>query len=1076
MWRNKWLVSMEGPNGIVSDQLSDVLAFSNSIGENDEYTFSMWVEGSTGNNLEECGDAEPPSLVEPSTQMPTDEMVDCNHTVTATNSCNIIPNAIFSKTPGNAPNLNAFKLQFVDSWASVNANTPDINGGDNPGLTPPAYPTNVPSNATTAGMFINDGPSSYTYEGIYAKIPHLVAGRTYAFSFFLNTVVSVTDFDPENNPVPSNFTLHVALRNDCFEYPITPGNIGTTSPPNLGIHQDILCQVFPGVSTIRWQQYLVTFTAEHDYEMIVIYPQGNLVGTGSSYIHFLYPELIDVTNLATVTQNSACNYTLNACGVTNASYEWVDGNNTVIGNTAQITVNAATYPEPYIVTVTVPNILNNPLTLSTICGTNTETITAMAFMNKATWIGGTVGNLTNWNTSTNWDPAVVPNSNVTDVYIPSSASNQPTIINGTYQVHSIVLEPGATLANNGTLQVAASITGEPSSIDNYNGAVLTGSIEMNGACAPQKIAGNVFIGNDVKHFTASNNVTISSSSGAMLDVHGELSFGSSTSKTLTTNANLTLVSTASTTANVAQIHSSNFIDGDVTVERHILTGLGTGEHAKTWQALATPTGANSSSQSVYDSWMEGGNNASTGYGTHIPDPRSNWSALGFDGPTANAITSIKTFDENTQNFAQIANTGIDLYNKNGYFLFVRGDRSVDLITEDPNPTNIRSKGALFQPHSGYTPPSVTAPSWTSGPQKYVLVGNPYASAIDLEYMHINTGYFSNLTDIFVVWDVSIPGTQGYGGYQYLDAGNNFEPTSPGPGGTTNYYQTGVSYPEIQSGQAFFISATNNGSTGTISFDENAKSGNSRIVTRTVNKLERKRLWAGLYSPTGICDGTSITFDNEYSNEIGSGDAEKMPNPGENFMIRKANGVNLAIEGKQLISQSDTIFYTFSNMRPMVYRLTFAPKFMLEEGLNAILVDTYLQKKIPLSITDSSFFDFTVDNNNVSYENRFMVLFERMSKTSYSADKKELFKKGSFVVTPNPTENNSIIIQYINQPVGKYKIELINISGQIIFNNTIRITEFNGKVTVKPGLISKGSYQLVITAEDVRKSVQQVIVR
>ncbi len=210
------LYQWEGPNGIVSDQLSDVLAFSNSIGENDEYTFSMWVEGSTGNNLEECGDAEPPSLVEPSTQIPTDEMVDCNHTVTATNSCNIIPNAIFSKTPGNAPNLNAFKLQFVDSWASVNANTPDLNGGDNPGLTPPAYPNNVPSNATTAGMFINDGPSSYTYEGIYAKIPHLVAGRTYAFSFFLNTVVSVTDFDPENNPVPSNFTLHVALRNDCY--------------------------------------------------------------------------------------------------------------------------------------------------------------------------------------------------------------------------------------------------------------------------------------------------------------------------------------------------------------------------------------------------------------------------------------------------------------------------------------------------------------------------------------------------------------------------------------------------------------------------------------------------------------------------------------------------------------------------------------------------------------------------------------------------------------------------------------------------------------------------------------------
>ena len=884
------LYQWEGPNGIVSENVSDVLAFDVNIGENDEYTFSMWVEGAIGNDLEECEDAEPPIINEPSIQLPTTERVTCADHVTATNNCNIIPNAIFSKTPADAPNLHAFKLQFVDFWGSVNANTPDLNGGDNASLSPPPNPVNVPANAIAAGMYINDGPTSYTYEGIYAKIPKLYQYRKYAFSFFLNTKVAVNDGDP------SNFTLNVALRNDCYQYPIEPGNIGTTSPPNLGTHQKILCQVFPGVSTIRWQQYFVTFTAEHDYEMIVIYPEGNLAGIGTSYIHILYPELVDVTNLASISQESACNYTVQACGVANATFEWVDGNNTVIGNTAQITVNSITNPYPYIVTVSVPNILNNPI-LDNTCSNNTESLEAIAFMNKATWIGGTTGNLTNWNTSTNWNPAVVPNSNVTDVFIPSFAPNQPTILSGTYQVHSIVLEPGATLINNGTLKIAGSITSDPSSIDNYNSTVVTGSIEMNGTCAAQKIAGNIFIGKDVKNFTASNNVSISSISGEGLDVHRELSFGAATSKTLITGGNLTLVSNATTTANVASIHSSNFIDGDVTVERHILTGLGSGEHAKTWQALATPTGANSTSQSIYDSWMEGGNNASTGYGTHIPDPRSTWAALGFDGPTANAITSIKTFDASMQNFASIAQTSDPLNNKHGYFLFVRGDRSVTDVGTAANPTNLRAKGALFQPHTGYAPPSVTAPGWTSSPQKYVMVGNPYASAINLEYMHTNTGYFSNLTDIFVVWDVSIPGTQGYGGYQYLDAGNNFEPTSAGPGGTTNYYQTGVSYPEIQSGQAFFVSATNNGSTGTVSFDENAKSGNSRIVTRMVNKSESKRLWAGLYSSTGICDGTSITFGNEYSNEIGSGDAEKLPNPGENFMICKANGVTLAIESR-----------------------------------------------------------------------------------------------------------------------------------------------------------------------------------
>ena len=150
--------------------------------------------------------------------------------------------------------------------------------------------------------------------------------------------------------------------------------------------------------------------------------------------------------------------------------------------------------------------------------------------------------------------------------------------------------------------------------------------------------------------------------------------------------------------------------------------------------------------------------------------------------------------------------------------------------------------------------------------------------------------------------------------------------------------------------------------------------------------------------------------------------------------------------------------------------------MREVGLHAILVDNYLKKKIPLSIADSSFIEFTVDTNSESYENRFMVLFERVSTTEYSAAKNELFKTGSFVVTPNPTENNTISIQFSNQSIGKYKIHLINNSGQIVFNRSIKVKEANGKDSIMPGIIASGSYQLVIIAEDERKSVQQVIIK
>lgn len=508
-----------------------------------------------------------------------------------------------------------------------------------------------------------------------------------------------------------------------------------------------------------------------------------------------------------------------------------------------------------------------------------------------------------------------------------------------------------------------------------------------------------------------------------------------------------------------------------------MTGTGTGEHAKTWQALATPTGANSTSQSVYDSWMEGGVTPTSpnGYGTHIPDP--SWTSTvtnGFDAYSY--ITSIKTFNSGSQTFASIGNTSIPLCDKNGYFLFVRGDRSVTDIATQAVPTILRSKGALFQPHSGYNPSSVSVP----GNQKYALVGNPYASAIDLNFMYTHSGYFSNLDHIFVVWDVSIPGTQGYGGYQYLDATNNFKPTSPGPGGTTNYYQTNVSYREIQSGQAFFVKSAGS-STGSVSFSEDVKSSNSRIVTKGIYNNESSNLWAGLYSSTGICDGNSISFGNNYSDEIGVGDAHKLPNPGENFMILKEKGVALAIEKRQPVRQSDSIFYAFNNLRQMAYQLKFAPVNLWEEGLEASLIDNYMHNKTALSLTDSSFINFTVDANKASYENRFVLVFERKNKLHAkqvsSTDIPSRYVNDLFVIYPNPVENKMVRVVFCNSAKGKYVVQMVNNAGQTVHKIDVNISKEKKIVIIKPeNSIIASNYTVIITDSRGKKSVKEVFVK
>jgi len=96
----------------------------------------------------------------------------------------------------------------------------------------------------------------------------------------------------------------------------------------------------------------------------------------------------------------------------------------------------------------------------------------------------------------------------------------------------------------------------------------------------------------------------------------------------------TLKSSDTATANVDILTTGNII-GNITVERFINTGTNTGQHAKSWQFLATPT----TGQSYFQSWQEWGLTP-TGYGTWLTGTGS-----GFDVTTA--LPSIKFYDQLT---------------------------------------------------------------------------------------------------------------------------------------------------------------------------------------------------------------------------------------------------------------------------------------------------------------------------------------------------------------------------------------------------------------------------------------------
>jgi uncharacterized repeat protein (TIGR01451 family) len=607
-----------------------------------------------------------------------------------------------------------------------------------------------------------------------------------------------------------------------------------------------------------------------------------------------------------------------------------------------------------------------------------------------TWLGVN----TNWEDSQNWCQGVPDSSS--DVTIPSGLSYYPVIGSGTTAVtKNIYIGVGAsvTFTSGGILQIYGDIT-------NYGLFDATkGTIEMAGA-APQTIAGSMFYQKSLLNLIVSNSsssgLSVSSTANDTLKVYGTLSFGRATSQ-LNTGDNLTLVSNALGTARVDIVGTGNAINGKVIVERYINLGTAPGQHAKSWQFLSTPT----TGQSVKESWMENGNTPAN-YGTQVTG--AGGIAAGFDKYTA--TPSLKYYDYTTNNWIGITNTNNPVYNANGYMIFVRGDRTVTAFDQPPVVTTLRTKGTLLT--GTQQPISVNSNSIESA-------GNPYASPIDFTKITKS----ASIDNMFYAWDPYLSGMYGLGGYQTLSSTNNWEPV---PGGTTAY-PAGLASPTIQSGQAFFVHSTDTSSVttkdiNTITFTENCKSA----ATSSINfarKLDvpktrqflRVSLYTGPSKTDAIADGNAAVFDPAFSNTIDGDDAIKFLNAGENFSLKRA-GKLLSIEAKAPVSIFDTLYYYMSNLAQHTYQLRFAPLNMQSTGLQAFLLDKFLNTSMPLSLSDSSFVNITITANAASSAaDRFKVVFRQLNAMPVTFTSIKAIQKDENILVEWSVENESGILQY-----------------------------------------------------------------
>lgn len=458
------------------------------------------------------------------------------------------------------------------------------------------------------------------------------------------------------------------------------------------------------------------------------------------------------------------------------------------------------------------------------------------------------------------------------------------------------------------------------------------------------------------------------------------------------NNNVTLHSDANATASFNKLGTGANINysgtGRYIVERYINSGIGAGQHGKAWMFLSTP--ANDAGLTVYNSWQESRSNI-IGYGTWITDPSG--TANGFDA--VSVTPSMKSYDPLSDGWIGIPSTNIAISNPEGYFIYIRGDRSVTASVPDPTPTTLRIKGKLFIGNQ----PAITVPS-----NSFQSIGNPYASAVDFKKLYASS---SNIDNTFYAWDPSVAGTYGAGAYQTVSGTTGYIAV---PGGS-GIYKTNTDYSSIQSGEAIMV-YNSAASSGSVNFTEDCKTTGSILVARQATPLSKNQiLFANLYTSSGaLADGNAVAFSNSFSNKVDKDDALKIANAGENFGIKR-NSKNLAIEARSPVQVTDTIFYAISNLKLQGYRLLFVPQ-NINTGLSAYLIDHYLKTEKQVSLSDSISINFSITQDSASSSSgRFMIVFRTNDALPVTFVSVKAFRQNQYILVEWKVENENGLKEY-----------------------------------------------------------------
>ncbi|QTY26935.1 T9SS type A sorting domain-containing protein [Flavobacterium sp. CS20] len=523
----------------------------------------------------------------------------------------------------------------------------------------------------------------------------------------------------------------------------------------------------------------------------------------------------------------------------------------------------------------------------------------------------------------------------------------------------------------------------------------------------------------------SGNATLSNNTSLRdftIETGAELNIGSSAVLNLSGNilndGRFIFKSDASGSAQLGQFNGTMSGSGNYTTERFIPAG---NNNRRVFRFLASPV---NTANSIRMNWQEGAlsntDNPDPGFGTHITGSTVD-GQNGFDG-TISGNPSLLVFDNATQTWSSIDNTDVNsLQVGNGYNLFVRGDRSVDLTSASQTPTNttLRATGSLVIGNVDLSA------DLASGDSEWSLLGNPYQAIVDFNAITF-TGDIN--TNNLYIWN---PNASTEGAYEIID-------------------NTVPAQQMIQPGQSFFVqnSATVTTAPGIV-YTEVAKNP-SGMVTNVFDNSQIAIADLELFNSNNIkLDVLKFRFESGANNGIDDFDGGKLSNPTENLASENSNTI-LGIERRD-IPQDNEIIPLFVNQYQFTqYELRLSLS-NWDDNIDVYIVDSYLDTETLIDANQA--YSFSVDSSipESVASDRFSLKFDN---TTLSVND-NTFAEG-FSLYPNPSKDGMFSIKTQGLNSDNVQVKVYNLSGQEVLNQGFK-TQPNGEVNINASILSTGVY-------------------